>query len=247
MYVHAYKALMTKKTDVSNTIRKHINNGFFAVNDPLPPESTLAIQYGVSRHTVRAALESLKQEGLIHTRQGVGSFACPVAEPRYTQSFTSVDDLLQYSQDVVQEVLGQSEIVIDQKRGQQNVGWRPGERWLTVTLLFRSRADGLPVSLAQIYTRPFYFEELAKLIDGQRPLFRLIEKRIGGTSEIVQSIHARMASQEEIDRFGLGPNEPVMEIVRTYFDREGQPYEISVTAHHCRNFRYTTTIRPSKP
>lgn len=238
---------MTKKTDVSNTIREHINNGFFAVNHPLPPEGTLAIQYCVSRHTVRAALESLKQEGLIHTRQGIGSFACPVFEPRYTQSFNSVDDLLQYSQDVEQEVLSQSEIVIDQTLGPKNDAWRPGERWLTVTLLFRSRADGLPVSLAQIYTRPFYFEELSKLIEGQRPLFRLIEKRIGGTSEIAQSIHARMASEEEIDHFGLGPNEPVMEIVRTYFDKEGQPYEISVTAHHCRHFRYTTTIRPSKP
>lgn len=238
---------MTKKVDVSNAIRQHIHSGVLSADLPLPPEDELAAQYGVSRHTVRAALEVLKQEGCIYTRRGVGSFASPVAEPKYTQSFSSVDDLLQYSQDVIQDVLSQSELLVDKRLSQLDYGWRVGERWLSATLLFRSRVDERPISLARLYTRPFYFEELAKLVNGQRPLFRLIERKIGGTSEIVQSIHARKANKEEMDWLKLGSKEPVIEIVRTYYDKEFQPYEISATAYHCRHFQYKTTIRPNKP
>jgi len=237
---------MTKKSAVTRAIRNDLDKGVFALDVPMPAEGVLAAQYGVSRHTVRAALELLKHEGRIYTRHGVGSFASPEGEPKYTQSFGSVDDLLQYSQDMTQEVLGQSEVLIDDILVQTGYGWRVGERWLSVQLLFRARSDGRPLSLARIYTRPFYFEEVAQLLAGQRPLFRLIERKLGGTSEIEQWVSARSASPEEARYFGLGPHEPMLEIVRLYRDREGQVYEVSVTAYNSHNFRYATTIRPTK-
>ena len=247
MYVQPYKMGMTKKSALVSALRNDLDRELFAPDAPLPPEGVLAAQYGVSRHTVRAALEALKHEGRIITRHGVGSFASPKAEPKYTQSFGSIDDLLQYSQDMTQEVLGQSEILVDETQAQNGYGWRAGERWLSLDLLFRSRADGRPLSMARIYTRPFYFEEVAQLMAGQRPLFRLIERKVGGTSEIEQRVSARSASVQEAQCFGLGPHEPMLEIVRLYRDRQGQVYEVSVTAYHSHNFRYVTTILPSTP
>lgn len=238
---------MTKKSELARAIRHDLDRGVFEQDQPLPPEGVLAAQYGVSRHTVRAALDTLKHEGRIVTRHGVGSFASPEVEPHYTQSFESVDDLLQYSQDMTQEVLSQSEVLVDSALAQNNYGWREGERWLSVQLLFRSRADGQPLSMARIYTRPFYFEEVAQLVAGQRPLFRLIERKVGGTAEIEQRVSARSASPEEAQCFGLGPHEPMLEIVRLYRDRQGELYEVSVTAYHSHNFRYVTTIRPTPP
>lgn len=237
---------MTKKSAVMRAIRNDLDQGTFPPDAPLPAEGVLAAQYGVSRHTVRAAMELLKQEGRIYTRHGVGSFASLVGEPKYTQSFGSVDDLLQYSQDMTQEVLDQTEVLVDETLAQTGYGWRQGERWLSLQLLFRSRADGNPLSLARIYTRPFYFEEVAQLLAGQRPLFRLIERKLGGTSEIEQWVSARSASADEAGLFGLQAHEPILEIVRLYRDREGQVYEVSVTVYNSRNFRYATTIRPAK-
>ena len=37
----------------------------------------MAARYGVSRRTVREALKKLKDEGLIRSRQGRGTFAVP--------------------------------------------------------------------------------------------------------------------------------------------------------------------------
>ena len=43
----------------------------------LPTESALAEQYSVSRQTVRSALRSLEDAGLVRTRHGVGTFVTP--------------------------------------------------------------------------------------------------------------------------------------------------------------------------
>src|SRR5712692_725200 len=40
----------------------------------LPPEQELAEHFGVNRHTVRQALQGLKERGVLHTQQGRGSF-----------------------------------------------------------------------------------------------------------------------------------------------------------------------------
>jgi GntR family transcriptional regulator, transcriptional repressor for pyruvate dehydrogenase complex len=51
-----------------------ISNGDYPSNQKLPPEKTLAEEFGVSRPVLRAALERLREQGLIYSRQGAGSY-----------------------------------------------------------------------------------------------------------------------------------------------------------------------------
>jgi GntR family transcriptional repressor for pyruvate dehydrogenase complex len=51
-----------------------ISNGEYPANRKLPSETALAEEFGVSRPVLRAALERLREQGLIHSRQGAGSF-----------------------------------------------------------------------------------------------------------------------------------------------------------------------------
>jgi GntR family transcriptional repressor for pyruvate dehydrogenase complex len=55
-------------------IVKQINSGGFAVDQRLPSEKEFCERFGVSRPIVREALERLRAEGLIRSRQGAGSF-----------------------------------------------------------------------------------------------------------------------------------------------------------------------------
>jgi GntR family transcriptional repressor for pyruvate dehydrogenase complex len=48
--------------------------GIYPINSRLPPETRLADQLGVSRPVVREALMRLREDGLIASRQGAGSF-----------------------------------------------------------------------------------------------------------------------------------------------------------------------------
>jgi GntR family transcriptional repressor for pyruvate dehydrogenase complex len=56
-----------------------ITNETYAANQRLPSENDLAARFKVSRPVVRAALERLRRENLIVSRQGSGSFVRPRA------------------------------------------------------------------------------------------------------------------------------------------------------------------------
>ena len=59
---------------VYRAMHARITRGDYGTNEKLPAEKDLATQFGVSRPVLRAALERLREEGLIYARQGAGNF-----------------------------------------------------------------------------------------------------------------------------------------------------------------------------
>lgn len=59
---------------IANVLRAAILTRKLAPGDRLPSQPDLAVRYGVARETIKRALETLKQERLIVSRQGSGVF-----------------------------------------------------------------------------------------------------------------------------------------------------------------------------
>ncbi len=59
---------------IAETLSRDIGDGHYAPGDKLPTEHSLADRFGVNRHTVRRALASLVDQGLVRTRRGTGAF-----------------------------------------------------------------------------------------------------------------------------------------------------------------------------
>ncbi|MDP3195644.1 FadR/GntR family transcriptional regulator [Tabrizicola sp.] len=80
---------------VHDRIRRAILNGEYAADERLPGENVLAEQHQVSRPVVRSALSRLRDEGLITSRQGAGSFvSAPVTpKPLAFQPLETIADL----------------------------------------------------------------------------------------------------------------------------------------------------------
>jgi GntR family transcriptional repressor for pyruvate dehydrogenase complex len=70
--------LIASKTheEVAEALRQRIRVGEVALGSRLPNQRQLAATFGVSRHSIRAALLTLEDEGLVETRRGAtgGSF-----------------------------------------------------------------------------------------------------------------------------------------------------------------------------
>ena len=66
---------------VYHVMHSRIANGSYAADQRLPSENELADELDVSRPVLRAALERLRTEGLIYSRQGAGSFVRSRDEP----------------------------------------------------------------------------------------------------------------------------------------------------------------------
>ena len=59
---------------IAQALEREIQKGNFTPGDRLPAERPLAAQYQVSRNTVREAIKTLVEKGVVETRVGAGSY-----------------------------------------------------------------------------------------------------------------------------------------------------------------------------
>ena len=74
---------MTKQREIRDQVLELIET--LEVGDAIPSERLLGVDLGVSRLTVRAALDELVREGRLTRRRGAGTF---VAEPKVAKGMT---------------------------------------------------------------------------------------------------------------------------------------------------------------
>ncbi len=73
MLIHRRK-LQLRYAEVAESIRQRITEGAFKPGEPMPPQRDLAREYSVALSTLRVALELLRAEGYISSKQGAGTF-----------------------------------------------------------------------------------------------------------------------------------------------------------------------------
>jgi DNA-binding GntR family transcriptional regulator len=66
--------VLPKYLQVANYYRDLIASGVLATGDEIPSERQLAIDWGISRPTATRALAALRNQGLVESRQGSGTF-----------------------------------------------------------------------------------------------------------------------------------------------------------------------------
>ncbi len=75
-------------------LRQAIANKQLAPDEALPPERDMAQDLGVSRITVRKALDALADEGLVTRRQGAGTFVAARVEKSFSKLSSFTEDML---------------------------------------------------------------------------------------------------------------------------------------------------------
>jgi GntR family transcriptional regulator len=70
-----------KYQQIADRLRAQIGSGVLAPGQRLPSEPDLAAEYGASRNTVRLAIALLINQGLVVSRQGLGTFVLEQTKP----------------------------------------------------------------------------------------------------------------------------------------------------------------------
>lgn len=78
-----------RHSQISNWLRQQIEEERYQADEKLPSENELCKKFNVSRVTIRKALQTLENEGLIYRSQGLGSFVC---DDRPRQSLIQLTD-----------------------------------------------------------------------------------------------------------------------------------------------------------
>jgi GntR family transcriptional regulator len=129
---------------VENVIIGRISDGSLPPGTRLPSEDSLVQEYAVSRTTIRAAIQSLVQRGLVEIRRGKGTF---VTHPKITQELTEltgfVEDMQALGRHATAKVLDQQIIAANQVVAHQLAlpqgasAWRTACRSLSTRLISR--------------------------------------------------------------------------------------------------------------
>src|SRR6201987_3042867 len=100
---------------VENVIIDRISDGSLPAGSRLPSEHSLVQEYAVSRTTIRAAIQSLVQRGLVEIRRGKGTF---VTNPKISQELTEltgfVEDMQVLGRHAKAKVLDQQVVAANQ-------------------------------------------------------------------------------------------------------------------------------------
>jgi len=78
---------------LQRALRGAIENGIIGPDDALPPERDLAEMLGVSRITVRKAIDELVEDGLLIRKQGSGTFVSNRVEKNFAKLTSFSEDM----------------------------------------------------------------------------------------------------------------------------------------------------------
>ena len=224
-------------------LMERIASGEFGPGATLPTEEAIGAAYGVSRITVRKALDSLFQAGRIVRRRGVGSFVAKSAQDVHSiQLSGSLDEFLATAGKLNSTVIRLDEIVADAELAalfDDDAGAA-----LTRLELVSSDKDG---PLAHFY---FYFPSgLGRHIgiddvSGSEPVVRVLERKAGiRVVRATQVIEPAIVGSRTAALLGLAEGTPVLNALRTYFDSTGAAIEIVKVHYHPQRYRYAVELR----
>jgi len=139
---------------LKNIIKAQIITGAIQPGDKIPSESELGERYGVSRITVRQAINSLVQEGYLYRKQGVGTFVTSLKlRRRLPRLYSFTEDMRELGLEPSSQVLEQKVVEADEEMA-EILKLPPGDK--RVNRLVRVRlANGEPILLERTFI-PYY-------------------------------------------------------------------------------------------
>jgi GntR family transcriptional regulator len=217
-----------------------IKSGVLPLNSSLPPEREIAEITGLSRVTVRKAIQELVQAGLIEQRQGSGSFIrLPVA--RMEQSLSQ---LTSFTEDMARR------------------GFKTTSKWLErglfmptpeevaaldipdgdqVARIYRLReADGRPMALERA-TLPL--DILPNPIEVTTSLYEVLERLDHRPVRAVQKISAVNLEAREASLLGVAEGAAGLSIERTSFLASGRVAELTRSLYRGDAYDFVAELR----
>jgi GntR family transcriptional regulator len=210
------------------------------VGEPIPSERRLSTQLGVSRLTVRAALDDLVRDGYLVRRHGSGTF---VSEPKIAQQLT----LTSFSEDMRRRgmVPGSRTIELRETHAGAAAGRAlnvsPNTR---VVLIRRLRlADGEPMALETLHVPADLVPGLTKEALEDASFYELLEKRYGIViASGTQSIEPTVTNEEESELLRVPLHSPAFLFERTSRSGNGETVEFVRSLYRGDRYRLVADL-----
>ena len=198
-----------------------IRNGVYKPGDKIMTEAEMAKEYGVSLITVRKAVGSLMEKGLVVRKQGKGTF---VTKPKYSrnmkklQSFTEMCEQMGVKPGA--QVL-ENRLIMADKKVADRLGIEPGSNVVYISRL--RLADGEPVQVEKSYF-PLKYAFLLEEDLNNGPMFECLKEKAGAkVASSEKMIELCRATAEEAALMDVKKGDYLLFVKSTAYDENGEP------------------------
>jgi GntR family transcriptional regulator len=230
---------------LENVLREKITSGAFEPGDKMPTESELIDEYGVSRITVRQALQALSEDGLIERKQGRGTLvaARKSRKKRFTGTIHltgSLDELIEMGMDTPVKVLEMNRVEADQHEAELlelKVG-------TPIYRLKRLRLnEGKPFGMIINYLPEDIGSQLTMAELSSGALLHTMETKLGlNLDNAIQQIHAELADPYVAKLLDVRVGTALLSIERTVYTDENKPVEYVHTLYRSDLYGYSVKL-----
>jgi GntR family transcriptional regulator len=214
------------------------------VGDALPAERALAGELGVSRMTLRRAIDELVRDGLVVRRQGAGTF---VAAPKIAQPLAGTS----FSEDMRRRGLTPSSrtVSIETIHAGPQLSRRlevsPSARILRIVR--RRSADGAPMALETLHVPVSVVPDLSPDDLTDASFYELLADRGIRLDRAVQTIEPTVTDDEESELLGVPLHSPAFLFERTSRDTSGTVVEFVRSVYRGDRYKLTAELQVGVP
>ncbi|ODT64055.1 MAG: GntR family transcriptional regulator [Phenylobacterium sp. SCN 69-14] len=206
---------------LQRALREAISSRVLAPDDALPAEREFADELGVSRITVRKALDGLVGEGLLIRRQGAGTFVAARVEKNFSKLSSFTEDMISRGRAPHSAWLSRAEGQVTPEES-LTLGLSPGA---PVYRFHRIRyADGAPMAL-EYSTLPAFCMPSPDFVEAS--LYEALEKTGHRPVRALQRLRAVLFTDEQAERLGVAPRDAGLLIERRGFLKDGRTVEVT--------------------
>jgi Transcriptional regulators len=234
-----------KVTKQSHT-RQHVLDLIeqLGVGTAIPSERQLSADLGVSRLTLRAALDDLAREGYVVRRRGSGTY---VQHPKISQELTITsfsDDMRRRGMVPGSRTLSMSTILAGARLG-RSLNVSPSEQIVVVKRL--RLADGESMAIETLHIPEALVPGLTpKALTGS--FYDLLRDHYGvKIAEGIQAIEPTVTNEEESEVLGVPLHSPAFLFERTSRDDAGRTVEFVQSVYRGDRYRIVTELSRRDP
>lgn len=190
----------------------NINKGVWAPDSPIYSERELCEMFGISRMTIRQAINELVNEGILYRIRGKGTFVSPPKiEQSDVMSFTEAAVKYGYSTSTEVNIF---KVIIPGSHIQCKLGLLDGEQ---VYYIQRLRiVENKIVAVEDVYLPVKYAENLQES-DFTKSIYELLNKKFGYSINHVQtSMEALIPGEGELKLFNTNTNIPILKVTAVH-------------------------------